>query len=88
MTRRNEITIIVSLKWYSCARRTFSVGAKERNDLNMANMKKEYKMSAERKEELQKEQQKKSRLVLMIPHLAAFTRQIYSYCGAEKEPED
>lgn len=30
-------------------------GAKERNDLNMANMKKEYKMSAERKEELQKE---------------------------------
>ena len=52
MTRRNEITIIVSLKWYSCARRTFSVGAKERNDLNM---KKEYKMSAERKEELQNE---------------------------------
>ena len=52
MTRRNEITIIVSLKWYSCARRTCSVGAKERNDLNM---KKEYKMSAERKEELQKE---------------------------------
>ena len=30
-------------------------GAKERNDLNIANMKKEYKMSAERKEELQKE---------------------------------
>ena len=30
-------------------------GAKERNDLNMANMKKEYPMSAERKEELQKE---------------------------------
>ena len=55
MTRRNEITIIVSLKWYSCARRTCSVGAKERNDLNMANMKKEYKMSAERKEELQNE---------------------------------
>ena len=52
MTRRNEITIIVSLKWYSCARRTCSVGAKERNDLNM---KKEYKMSAERKEELQNE---------------------------------
>ena len=52
MTSRNEITIIVSLKWYSCARRTFSVGAKERNDLNM---KKEYKMSAERKEELQNE---------------------------------
>ena len=52
MTRQNEITIIVSLKWYSCARRTFFVGAKERNDLNM---KKEYKMSAERKEELQNE---------------------------------
>ena len=37
-----------------CAPRNFA-GAKERNDLNMANMKKEYKMSAERKEELQKE---------------------------------
>ena len=52
MTTRGKITIIISLKWYSCARRTFSVGAKERNDLNM---KKEYKMSAERKEELQNE---------------------------------
>lgn len=41
--------------------------------------------AGELEEELQKEQQKKSRLVLMIPHLAAFTRQIYSYCGEEKE---
>ena len=39
---------------FVCAPRNFA-GAKERNDLNMANMKKEYKMSAERKEELQKE---------------------------------
>lgn len=39
---------------FECAPRNFA-GAKERNDLNMANMKKEYKMSAERKEELQKE---------------------------------
>lgn len=39
---------------FACAPRNFA-GAKERNDLNMANMKKEYKMSAERKEELQKE---------------------------------
>lgn len=39
---------------FVCAPRDFA-GAKERNDLNMANMKKEYKMSAERKEELQKE---------------------------------
>ena len=38
---------------FVCAPRNFA-GAKERNDLNMANMKKEYKMSAERKEELQK----------------------------------
>ena len=37
---------------FVCAPRNFA-GAKERNDLNMANMKKEYKMSAERKEELQ-----------------------------------
>ena len=41
--------------------------------------------AGELEEELQKEQQKESRLVLMIPHLAAFTRQIYSYCGEEKE---
>lgn len=39
---------------FECAPRNFA-GAKERNDFNMANMKKEYKMSAERKEELQKE---------------------------------
>ena len=39
---------------FVCAPCNFA-GAKERNDLNMANMKKEYKMSAERKEELQKE---------------------------------
>lgn len=39
---------------FVCVPRNFA-GAKERNDLNMANMKKEYKMSAERKEELQKE---------------------------------
>ena len=39
---------------FVCAPRNFA-GVKERNDLNMANMKKEYKMSAERKEELQKE---------------------------------
>ena len=39
---------------FVCGPRNFA-GAKERNDLNMANMKKEYKMSAERKEELQKE---------------------------------
>ena len=43
----------------------------------------------ELEEELQKEQKKEqnqeSRIVLMIPHLAAFTRQIYSYCGEEKE---
>ena len=39
---------------FVCAPRNFA-DAKERNDLNMANMKKEYKMSAERKEELQKE---------------------------------
>ena len=39
---------------FVCAPRNFA-GAKERNDLNMAYMKKEYKMSAERKEELQKE---------------------------------
>ena len=39
---------------FVCAPRNFA-GAKERNDLNMANMKKEYKMSAEHKEELQKE---------------------------------
>lgn len=39
---------------FVCSPRNFA-GAKERNDLNMANMKKEYKMSAERKEELQKE---------------------------------
>lgn len=39
---------------FVCTPRNFA-GAKERNDLNMANMKKEYKMSAERKEELQKE---------------------------------
>ena len=42
MTTRGKITILIA-------------GVKERNDLNMANMKKEYKMSAERKEELQKE---------------------------------
>ena len=43
----------------------------------------------ELEEELQKEQKKEqkreSRIVLVIPHLAAFTRQIYSYCGEEKE---
>ncbi len=30
-------------------------------------------------------QKQESRIVLVIPHLAAFTRQIYSYCGEEKE---
>lgn len=43
---------------------------------------------AELEEELQKEQKEgqkqESRIVLVIPHLAAFTRQIYSYCGEEK----
>ena len=43
----------------------------------------------ELEEELQKgqknEQKQESRILLMIPHLAAFTRQIYSYCGEEKE---
>ena len=38
----------------------------------------------ELEEELQKEQKQESRIVLVIPHLAAFTRQIYSYCGEEK----
>ena len=50
MTTQGKITIIVSLKWYSYTRRSL-VCAEERNDLDMANMKKEYKMSAERKEE-------------------------------------
>ena len=51
----------------------------------LRNILKKYRDVSTNKEELQKEQQKKSRLVLMIPHLAAFTRQIYSYCGEEKE---
>ncbi len=42
----------------------------------------------ELEEELQKEQkqgQKQgNRILIMIPYLAAFTRQIYSYCGEEK----
>ena len=39
----------------------------------------------ELEEELQKEQKQESRIVLVIPHLAAFIRQIYSYCGEEKK---
>ena len=39
---------------------------------------------SELEEVLQREQQKESRILLMIPYLAAFTRQIYSYCGEER----
>ena len=43
----------------------------------------------ELEEELQREQKEgqkqESRIVLVIPHLAAFMKQIYSYCGEEKE---
>ena len=52
-TGQNHYTYFAKMV-FVCAPRNFA-GAKERNDLNMANMKKEYKMSAERKEELQKE---------------------------------
>ena len=42
-------------------------------------------MEAELQKEQKKGQKQESRIVLVIPHLAAFTRQIYSYCGEEKE---